>query len=188
VIEIGRRLADCKERVGHGRWLPWLQREFGWTEMTATRFINVHEMSKSENFSDFDIPVSGLYLLAAPSTPEEVREAVIERAEAGEAMPVAEIERMDWHGRESPPCQEMPIFYGAKVFDGRGVGFGFTLIVSSRARWWGRIAQGNPMWRFPSRLPDVEFGEHMSRHLATSFTPTADQALASTGRNRPRPL
>lgn len=24
IVEIGRRLADCKERLGHGEWLPWL--------------------------------------------------------------------------------------------------------------------------------------------------------------------
>lgn len=27
-----------EDRLGHGHWLPWLDGEFGWTEMTATRF------------------------------------------------------------------------------------------------------------------------------------------------------
>src|SRR5437660_575869 len=31
LIEIGRRLIEAKALAGHGRWLPWLEREFGWT-------------------------------------------------------------------------------------------------------------------------------------------------------------
>src|SRR5262249_46758360 len=34
-----------------------------------------------------------LYLLAAPSTPQEARDEIIERAEAGETVPVAEVNR-----------------------------------------------------------------------------------------------
>jgi hypothetical protein len=92
VVEIGRRLAKCKEIAGHGGWLPWLKREFGWDERTAQRFLNVAELSaKSDKLSDLNLPVSGLYLLAAPSTPEETRAAVIERAEKGEKLTLADV-------------------------------------------------------------------------------------------------
>jgi hypothetical protein len=67
--------------LGHGNWLSWLDREFGWTDDTALNFMRVHSMiDKNRNFRDLSLPVSGLYLLAAPSTPEEAREAVIEAA------------------------------------------------------------------------------------------------------------
>ena len=93
MIEIGRRLVDCKAKVGHGGWLPWLESEFGWTDKTAENFINVHKLAgKFENISNLDIPISGLYLLAAPAA-DEVRDAVIARAEAGEAMSVEDIRR-----------------------------------------------------------------------------------------------
>jgi Protein of unknown function (DUF3102) len=69
VIEIGRRLTDAKERCGHGKWLPWLKREFGWSEDSALRFMQVAEFAKNRSLRDLEIPVSGLYLLAAPSTP-----------------------------------------------------------------------------------------------------------------------
>jgi DUF3102 family protein len=59
VIEIGRRLTEAKPIAGHGNWLAWLEREFKWTEMTATRFINVYEMSKSNNLLDLELPISG---------------------------------------------------------------------------------------------------------------------------------
>jgi len=91
-IEIGRRLTEMKEICGHGNWLPWLQREFGWTDRHALNYMRVYGLSlKSENFSDLRISVSGLYLLAAPSTPPEAVDEVIERAKSGERQAHAEI-------------------------------------------------------------------------------------------------
>jgi hypothetical protein len=98
VIEIGRRLSECKDLVGHGNWLSWLDREFGWSERTAQNFIAVFHLSrqsKSANFSDFqrlNLPISALYLLARPSTPEAARDEILQRAQAGETMSLAKIE------------------------------------------------------------------------------------------------
>ena len=86
IIEIGRLLTQAKQIVGHGNWLPWLEREFQWTDDTALNYMRCHEMAKSRKFRDLNLPVSGLYLLAAPSTPEEAREAVIARTESGERL------------------------------------------------------------------------------------------------------
>jgi hypothetical protein len=84
VIEIGWRLAECRALVDHGEWRVWLKREFGWSPQTAGRFIQVYELvSKHSNLEHLEVPVSGLYLLAAPSTPEKARDTVIERAQAG---------------------------------------------------------------------------------------------------------
>jgi Protein of unknown function (DUF3102) len=92
VIEIGRRLTEMKEICGHGNWLRWLQREFGWTNRQALNYMRLYRLSlKSENFSDLRISVSGLYLLAAPSTPPEAVDEVIERAKSGERQAHAEI-------------------------------------------------------------------------------------------------
>src|SRR5262245_13527098 len=103
VIEIGRLLTECKRICGHGNWLPWLEREFKWTEMSATRFMNVYEMSQSNNLLDLELPISGLYLLAAPSTPQEARDEIIDRAQAGETIPVAETKRVIEHSRTGKP-------------------------------------------------------------------------------------
>jgi hypothetical protein len=94
IIEIGRLLIEAKQIVGHGGWLPWLEREFGWTDDTALNFMRVHELSKSRNFRDLNLPVSSLYLLAAPSTPDEARLEIAQRAEAGEQLPIAEVKRV----------------------------------------------------------------------------------------------
>jgi hypothetical protein len=94
VVEIGRRLIECKKLVGHGNWLPWLEREFRWSDRTALNFMRVAELSKSETVSNLNLPVKALYLLTAPSTPTEARDEIIDRAEAGETVPVAKVKRI----------------------------------------------------------------------------------------------
>jgi hypothetical protein len=47
---------------------------------------------KFENISNLSLPVSVLYRLARPSTPQAVRQDVIERLEPGEKVLVAEVE------------------------------------------------------------------------------------------------
>ena len=95
VTEIGARLTECKRIAGHGNWLPWLKREFGWTEMTAVRFMQVHEMTaKSNNLLDIDLPVSSLYLLAAPSTPDIARDTVLDLAANGEKLTHDKVKEM----------------------------------------------------------------------------------------------
>ena len=92
-IEIGRRLHACKGMVGHGNWGRWLKEEFDWSEQAALNFIRVYEMAKtkSKNFVDLNVPLSALYLLAAPSTPAEAVDEVFERAERGEVIELAEV-------------------------------------------------------------------------------------------------
>ena len=49
--------------------------------------MNVAEMAaKSPTVGDLNVDMRGLYLLAAPSTPAEVIEAVAERSEDGERL------------------------------------------------------------------------------------------------------
>jgi hypothetical protein len=49
---------------------------------------------KLPNFGNLTLPVSGLYLLAAPSTPDEARAEAIARAEQGEVLSVADVQRI----------------------------------------------------------------------------------------------
>jgi hypothetical protein len=86
IVQIGQYLAEVKERLGHGRFLEWIGREFGWTDRSARNFMMVYGRFKTENFSDLAIDVSALYLIAAPSTPEPARTEVIRRAGNGEAV------------------------------------------------------------------------------------------------------
>lgn len=87
ITEIGGKLIQVKERIGHGLFGVWLEQEFGWTDRTAQRFMNVAErFGKSDNLSDLTIAPSALYLLAAPSTPEAAVEEALSQAEGGAAV------------------------------------------------------------------------------------------------------
>ncbi len=94
IIEIGQKLIDVKERLGHGKFGLWLRLEFEWTDRTARQFMRVAEAFKSENFSDLNFAPSALYLLAAPSTPDEVRREALERAYQGESITHAKVKRL----------------------------------------------------------------------------------------------
>ena len=95
VVAIGKHLSDAKQLCGHGNFKWWLNCEFGWTERTAQRFMQVHDLdAKSDKLSDFNLSLSGMYLLAAPSTPAHIREQVLDRAERGEVISYTEIKRL----------------------------------------------------------------------------------------------
>jgi regulator of replication initiation timing len=90
-FEIGRHLTEAHKIADHGDWLPWLKREFGWSESTARRWMRIYELGKSVTVTDLKLSLGALYLLSAPSTPDEVRDKVIASARAGEDVPVSEI-------------------------------------------------------------------------------------------------
>lgn len=96
IIEIGRRLTECKDIFGpRGGFNSWIDNHFGWSERHARNFMHVYELaeSKSENFSELKLPISAFYLLAAPSTPEPVRDEIITRAKGGEKIKHAEVKK-----------------------------------------------------------------------------------------------
>jgi response regulator of citrate/malate metabolism len=84
ILEIGQKLLEIKQKLGHGNFLDWLKVEFNWSEPTAQRFMQVARQFKFINLMDLEIAPSALYVLSAPSTPELVREEAIARAQAGE--------------------------------------------------------------------------------------------------------
>jgi hypothetical protein len=88
IIAVGAELLSVKEKLPHGQFGPWLRAEFGWTERTARNFMAVAEQfgPKTEMISDLQIEPTAAYLLAAPSAPDEAREAAVERAQAGERI------------------------------------------------------------------------------------------------------
>jgi len=103
VIEIGGRLAECRHILKEdGSWRAWLERELKLSPQTAGRFIQIHELSRQHsNLEHLDLPVSALYLLAAPSTPEAAKADIFKRVEAGESIGVAEVKSaIDTKGRK----------------------------------------------------------------------------------------
>jgi DUF3102 family protein len=94
VIEIGARLTECKRIAGHDNWLPWLDREFGWSISTAENYINLHKLSsKFPTVGNLDLDMRSLYLLAAPGS-EPARDAVLDLAANGEHLTHAQVKQM----------------------------------------------------------------------------------------------
>lgn len=76
VVEIGRLLTSAKEEVGHGKFLPWLEREFSLSEKTANRYMAAHKfmkevagpLLKSDNLADLRLRPSAVYELVKIQT------------------------------------------------------------------------------------------------------------------------
>jgi hypothetical protein len=84
IINIGQKLVEVKEQLGHGQFRNWLKAEFDWSVRTAARFMQVATKFKCAKLAHFDIAASALYLLAEPSTPNEAYEEALELAKQGE--------------------------------------------------------------------------------------------------------
>jgi hypothetical protein len=84
-VENGKDLLEAKKRLGHGHFLTWIHAEFGWSEDTAQRQMNVAlrmgELPHGAVFED-----RALYLLSGKLVPEDVRQQARDRAAAGEAI------------------------------------------------------------------------------------------------------
>jgi DNA modification methylase len=77
IIAIGLDLLAVKERLQHGQFIPWLQAEFGMSDRHALNFMRVASRFSSKSEIISDLPVTVLYELAAPSTPDAVIEQVV---------------------------------------------------------------------------------------------------------------
>ncbi|BAY66477.1 hypothetical protein NIES22_66160 [Calothrix brevissima NIES-22] len=86
IIQIGQRLIEVKQCLGHGKFTNWLKLEFNWSISTATKFMHVAEQLKFVNFTNLHISSSALYIIAAPSTSKDARAEVIKRAVMGESI------------------------------------------------------------------------------------------------------
>jgi hypothetical protein len=90
IIDTGLELIAIKELLPLGQFEDYLEHTFGlqsgYTARSAQNFMNVARMFEGKPIDT--IAPSVLYLLSAPSTPEQVREHAIELVESGEKITV----------------------------------------------------------------------------------------------------
>lgn len=97
-IEIGQKLIDVREKL-RGRFVNWLDSEFGSGKSTAYKCINLAELAKNStdflkllefpqygNSSQNPISLSAAYLCAKRSTPEKARQEIFNRAKEGKKV------------------------------------------------------------------------------------------------------
>lgn len=86
IIEAGKHLVAVKELLPHGAWESWLAAEFTMSDRTAQRMMAVATKFVAKSDTVSLLTPSVLYLLAGDSVPEEAREEVVRRSQAGETV------------------------------------------------------------------------------------------------------
>jgi len=78
VIAIGQDLLEVKARLRHGQFGQWIQAEFSMSERHAQNFMNVALRFGSKSAIIALLPITVIYELASPSTPDRIIELVEE--------------------------------------------------------------------------------------------------------------
>jgi len=86
ISDIGSALLRVKDKVGHGSWGLWLDAEFGMSESTAERYMNVSARLGDKFVTVTKLQPTTLYKLASRTTPLAVIEQIVARAEAGNCL------------------------------------------------------------------------------------------------------
>ncbi len=120
VAAIGQDLIVVKAMLSEGKFLNWIDAEFGMSKSTAYNMIAV-----AKRFGE-RLPILGslsptvLYRLAAPSTSDDVVDVVVEKAQAGDKVTVAMVnelraERDDLKKRVAKAERTAPDVVGLKA-------------------------------------------------------------------------
>mgnify|MGYP003643461056 CR=1 FL=1 len=92
-IEIGKELLAIKKVLKHGKFGKWLEFHFGWKERTAQNYMNSATAFGSTPQVIDILPPSTVYKLAAKSTPDAIRQSVIDEIKRGEKPDPKQIEK-----------------------------------------------------------------------------------------------
>jgi hypothetical protein len=87
IIVIGRDLIEVKDRLAHGQFENWIERELGVGIRAAQYYMGVAKFTEGKSETVALLPPSTLRILAAKSAPPEIVEQVIARAGSGDVVP-----------------------------------------------------------------------------------------------------
>ena len=94
ILVIGQRLAVVRQYLPHGQWKSWIETEFGMGDETARQFIRVATRFADKSLIIRDLTPTALYMLAAPSTPDEAIAEVESLVTNGYTPTVAETKQI----------------------------------------------------------------------------------------------
>jgi hypothetical protein len=86
LAEIGRELMVVRTRLPRNQFTRWATSEFGITNRTALNYMRYAEWGTDKTEIVSVLQPNSVYLLAAPSTPQSARTAVIGRVRSGEVL------------------------------------------------------------------------------------------------------
>lgn len=91
---IGKDLQATKSLLPHGEYVNWLSVEFGLSVRMAQRFVAVYERLGFKSDIMSFLPPTILYLLSAPSTPDEAIAQVQQRLDERKPISVATVQQV----------------------------------------------------------------------------------------------
>jgi hypothetical protein len=100
IAELGSELIVAKEKLPHGQFARWVEAEFGVSDRTALNYMRFAEWAADKSEIVSVLQPNTVYLLAAPSTPQSVQDAVIERIRSGETLGANAIRTMVLQAKE----------------------------------------------------------------------------------------
>ena len=83
IIATGHDLLGVKSNLDHGAFHSWIETEFGINARTAQNYMRAATWAEGKSELVSHLPPSTVYLLAAPSTPEEFTTEVLSNIESG---------------------------------------------------------------------------------------------------------
>jgi hypothetical protein len=87
IVNIGKALLEAKRHLSHGAFQGWVESEVCLPVRTAQAYMRVaHWVSARKNAAIGHLPPTMLYILSAPSTPEDFVSDILSRLEAGELI------------------------------------------------------------------------------------------------------
>ena len=101
IIDTGSDLLSIKDKLGHGQFLEWLNHYFNMSERTAQNYMSTAKrFGTTPQILDM-VPHGLVYQLAAASTPDYVRQAVIGDVVAGTTPDLDQLRMRIADGREA---------------------------------------------------------------------------------------
>ena len=87
IVNIGKALLEAKRHLSHGAFQGWVESEVCMPVRTAQAYMRVaHWVSANKNTAIGRLPPTILYILSAPSTPQDFVSDILSRLEAGELI------------------------------------------------------------------------------------------------------
>src|SRR6266404_6165137 len=94
IVVIGRDLIAVKDRLAHGQFEIWIERELGVGIRAAQYYMSVARFTEGKGERVSLLPPASLRILAAKSAPQEIVEQIIARAASGEIVADVAIKTM----------------------------------------------------------------------------------------------
>lgn len=174
VIEIGRDLIAVKEKLGHGKFLRWIETEFRMSDHTASNIMNVARRFGDQIPNYFEFGPSVLYALAAPSTSDEVVEEVISKSANGEKVTVDDVKRLK---AEAKGLKE-------KEREARSIATAANNLVSELRKENRLLRETNDILKLEAENPQwtqpLDAAEHEENNVALDEAPATSQTTIET--------